>query len=141
MMRAPRETPRELGRYVVWQLPEWGLVALLLVWLARVLDFSGWTGAAIFGVWAAKDLLLFPVMRAVFRGPGDSVYPIGAWGTTVDALTPSGYIRVKGELWSAASLGGRPVPAGTPVIVRDGRGLTLFVEAAEADAGQSALRS
>jgi membrane-bound ClpP family serine protease len=36
---------------------------------------------------------------------------------------------VNGELWKAeARAAGRPIGAGTPIVVRDARGLTLLVE-------------
>jgi membrane-bound serine protease (ClpP class) len=50
----------------------------------------------------------------------------GAHGVAETALDPLGRVRVRGESWSAESVGD-PVPAGTPVLVIAVRGLTLDV--------------
>jgi len=51
---------------------------------------------------------------------------MGAHGVAETALDPLGRVRVRGESWSAESVGD-PVPAGTPVLVIAVRGLTLDV--------------
>jgi membrane-bound serine protease (ClpP class) len=51
---------------------------------------------------------------------------MGAHGVAETALAPLGRVRVRGESWSAESVGD-PVPAGTPVLVIAVRGLTLDV--------------
>lgn len=134
-----RETLRQLGTYLIWQLPEWGLVALALVWLTHALGLAAWRAAGVFCGFVVKDLLLFPAMRAVFSSMPSSSQPIGMFGETVEPLSPWGYIRVNGELWKAKSLQGSHVPTGTPVIVRDADGLTLIVEEAEEHASTKCL--
>jgi membrane-bound serine protease (ClpP class) len=51
---------------------------------------------------------------------------MGAHGVAETALDPLGRVRVRGESWSAESVGD-PVPAGTPVLIVAIRGLTLDV--------------
>ncbi len=51
---------------------------------------------------------------------------MGAHGIAETALDPLGRVRVRGESWSAESVGD-PVPAGTPVLIIAVRGLTLDV--------------
>ena len=51
---------------------------------------------------------------------------MGAHGVAETALDPLGRVRVRGESWSAESVGD-PVPAGTPVLIVAVRGLTLDV--------------
>jgi membrane-bound serine protease (ClpP class) len=51
---------------------------------------------------------------------------MGAHGVAETALDPLGRVRVRGESWSAESVGDR-VPAGTPVLIVAVRGLTLDV--------------
>ena len=51
---------------------------------------------------------------------------MGAHGVAETALNPLGRVRVRGESWSAESVGD-PVPAGTPVLIIAVRGLTLDV--------------
>lgn len=119
---------RELGRYLLWQLPGWGLLALVLAWLMLMLNLEGWVAAVVGFLFVAKDLLLFPAMRVAFRPSRARAWPIGELGHAVEPLKPSGYIRVNGELWKAEVLGPEAwVPAGSPVVVRDARGLTLLV--------------
>jgi membrane-bound serine protease (ClpP class) len=50
----------------------------------------------------------------------------GAHGVAETALDPLGRVRVRGDSWSAESVGGS-VPAGTPVMVIAVRGITLDV--------------
>lgn len=120
---------RELGRYLLWQLPGWGFAALFLLWLTALLALPVWAGAGLFAVVVVKDLVLFPVLRATFRDAAGSAL-IGARGRAVEPLAPVGYVRVHGELWRARAAGpGGPIPEGAPVVVRQQRGLTLVVEA------------
>jgi membrane-bound serine protease (ClpP class) len=51
---------------------------------------------------------------------------MGAHGVAETALNPLGRVRVRGESWSAESVGDQ-VPAGTPVLIVAVRGLTLDV--------------
>lgn len=61
---------------------------------------------------------------------------VGSTGEVAERLTPSGQIRVLGELWQARS--SSELPPGSRVRVVAVHGLTLEVEAAE-DAQTSAL--
>lgn len=126
-----RGTLRQLATYLLWQLPEWGLVALVLAWLAEAMDLAAWKAAGVFCAFVAKDLLLFPAMKVVFSSTPARPQPIGARGKTVETLSPSGYISVNGELWKAKSGAGSHLAAGTPVIVRAAHGITLMVEEVE----------
>jgi membrane-bound ClpP family serine protease len=51
---------------------------------------------------------------------------VGASGTTLSPLTPSGTARVNNETWTAVSLSG-PLPSGAPVHVVRADGLRLLV--------------
>lgn len=120
---------RELRRYLLWQLPGWCLLALILAWLIAVLNLPAWTGAAVFSLFVAKDLLLFPALRVAFRPSPARAWPIGARGHAIEPLEPSGYVRVSGELWKAEVFGPEgQIPAGSAVVVREARGLTLLVD-------------
>jgi len=64
-----------------------------------------------------------------FRPSPTQAWPIGARGHAIEPLNPSGYVRVRGELWKAEAFGpAAQIPAGSPVVVREGRGLTLLVD-------------
>ncbi len=54
---------------------------------------------------------------------------VGARGVAEDRLAPSGYIRVRGELWQTEVMGGDPpIEKGASVRVREVSGLTLLVQ-------------
>ena len=79
-----------------------------------------------------KDLILFPfVWRAYDTDPTRAANSmIGARGIAKDRLAPSGYIRVRGELWQAEVMGdGLPIDRGQGVRVRGISGLKLLVQA------------
>ncbi|PWT75952.1 MAG: serine protease [Bacteroidetes bacterium] len=52
---------------------------------------------------------------------------LGEIGETIDPLSPSGKVRVRGEIWKAVSLTG-DLMAGEKVRIMEVRGLTLYVE-------------
>jgi len=118
---------RDLGKYLLWQLPGWGITVLILIWLEAVVGLPVWVVLGLFGLIVAKDLLLYPVMRETRRpAQGDLV---GLRGRAVEALAPAGYVRVNGELWRARiPSSAATVRSGAAVIVRKVRGLTLIVE-------------
>lgn len=122
-------TVRELGSYLLWQLPSWVALALVLIWLSVAIPFDGWIAVAVLLLFAIKDVLLFPALRVAFRRPTHGPWPIGKRAQTVEPLEPSGYIRVEGELWKAEAFRpGTRIPAGSTVIVRAAHGLLLLVE-------------
>lgn len=98
---------------------------------ARALALPVWTAGAALLLWVLKDVLLFRAMQAVFRPPA-SPELVGSRAEAVEALTPTGYVRVHGELWLATTHDGAPIAAGTRVLVVAARGLTLVVEDAGA---------
>ena len=54
---------------------------------------------------------------------------IGAEGTVTDMLSPSGYVRIQGELWRAIVIdSGSVIEEGETVTVRKIDGLTLHVQ-------------
>ncbi len=65
---------------------------------------------------------------------------IGADAVCEETLSPSGYVRVRGERWRAEVLAPEvgPIPQGSTVSVRSVQGLTLLVEpASDATIGRS----
>jgi membrane-bound ClpP family serine protease len=63
------------------------------------------------------------------RSRGGTTLLIGARGTTVERLAPSGYVRVNDELWRArVADGAPPIERGETIRVRGIDGLTLLVE-------------
>jgi membrane protein implicated in regulation of membrane protease activity len=122
---------RVVLRYTLFQLPALVILVLVLVLIRPWVDLPSWSIWVITGFWIVKDVILFPlVWRAYDRGkrPGDGGLMIGAGGIARGRLAPSGYVRVRGELWHAeVAEGGRPIELGEGVRVSDVRGLTLLV--------------
>ena len=52
---------------------------------------------------------------------------VGGKGKAVNSLQPDGIVRINGELWDAASAGGRQIKSGEEVIVVGHEGLRLTV--------------
>jgi membrane protein implicated in regulation of membrane protease activity len=84
-----------------------------------------WLAFLLFAVWVVKDLLLFPVMRRFYQPQPAAQRIVGQTGTTITAVSPSGLVRVGGELWQARA--DEQIAAGTPIRVLDIEGLTLLV--------------
>jgi membrane-bound ClpP family serine protease len=119
-----------LARYVLFQLPGWGIVGLLLVWLWPRTGLDDWLGAAVLTAWVAKDLALYPLLRRAYEPTVETggALLIGLEGVSRTRLDPAGYIAVRGELWRARiSAGTPPIDEGTPVVVAGAAGLELSV--------------
>lgn len=118
-------------RYLLFQIPGWALLALLLVLLESRGLVPFWATVAILAAWIVKDLLLYPFLRRAYevdeRSPLEQL--IGERATVVEPLAPAGYVTIRGELWRAeASDAAQPVGREAAVVVRAVRGLTLLVE-------------
>ena len=80
-------------------------------------------------LWIIKDIILFAfVWRAYeWKGSKDVHSLIGTQGVVIERLAPSGYIRVRGELWHAETMK-EAVGIQENVRVQGNRGLTLLVQ-------------
>src|SRR3972149_2954975 len=70
-----RSMRRDLGVSLLWQLPGWVGLAVVLGWLTAWLGLPWWGAPLGVGLLALKDLALFPAIRQTFRpsrlrGPG-----------------------------------------------------------------------
>lgn len=122
---------RVVVRYALLQVPAVVVLVLILILLRRWVEIPPWSVWGIVALWVAKDVALFPfVWRSYARdrsGEADSM--VGARAIAKDRLDPSGYVRVRGELWQAEVMGGGPpITSGEGVKVRGTRGLTLLVQ-------------
>jgi membrane protein implicated in regulation of membrane protease activity len=127
---AGRAPLRQFGIYLLLQIPGYVLAGLVLWLLVERGGLpAGWAALALVA-WVGKDLALYPAMRRVFqpsRLGGDAV--VGAQGVVEAPLNPRGLVRIGGELWRGEPLRpGESLPAGMRVVVRDIRGLTVYVE-------------
>lgn len=119
---------RVVVRYALLQVPGVALLVLVLIVVQRWVDLPAWFAWGIVAFWVAKDVILFPfVWRAYDSEDTNSI--IGARGIAEERLAPSGYVRLRGELWQAKVMGdGPPIDRGEAVRVRGIRGLTLLIE-------------
>jgi membrane protein implicated in regulation of membrane protease activity len=122
---------RIILRYALYQIPDIGILGLILYVLHRWVDLSLWLYTGIVSLWMVKYVLAFSfVWRAYDKPrPGDVKSLIGTEGIAEERLDPSGYIRVHGELWRAEVIGKTvPVEKGETVLIERASGLTLLVK-------------
>lgn len=126
--------PRLLIRYTLLQLPGTLLLILVVVGIRRFWDFPTWAAVTVVAMWVAKDAFLYPFLWRAYDWDRESenFTMVGREGTVVKRLDPSGYVRVRGELWKAGVEEGRPpVEKGRTVQVLAVRGLRLVVRRRE----------
>jgi membrane protein implicated in regulation of membrane protease activity len=128
-MASPTPRRSSLARYLFAQVPGWVIVAIGAV-VASSFGADprlAWTIAV---AWMVKDLLAYPfVRRAYERSRSATEALVGSVGVVRDALAPSGWVTIRGEVWRAELEGGMPgpVPAGREVRVQSVEGRTLRV--------------
>jgi membrane-bound ClpP family serine protease len=121
-------------RYLLFQIPGWILVMLLLGAAHRWLGLSIPAAAGLLLVFVAKDFLIYPYVRKAYEPDNrtGAELLIGTIGVTKQPLDPEGYVLVKGELWRAvASSPGQRIPQNTQVLIQAVSELTLTVTPAE----------
>jgi membrane protein implicated in regulation of membrane protease activity len=117
-------------RYLLYQIPGWVLLVLILIGISRWIDLPSWMFWTVLALWLAKDAVLFPfVWLAYDRDRSESLHSlVGSEERVEERLAPKGYIRVHGELWLAEIVGnGSPIEKGEIVRIEGLRGLTLLV--------------
>ena len=117
-------------RYWILQLPATALIIVILLLLRNRLDIPEWAIWSIVSIWVAKDALLYPLVWRSY----DAGYPVtahsmeGAHGVATERIDPTGYVRVRGELWRAELMNGAlPIDKGERVLVEMRRDFTLLV--------------
>lgn len=122
---------RVVLKYLLFQIPGWILLILILLMADHWLDLRKLTMLSIVILWISKDLIMFPfVWRAYDQNSQRIVYRmIGERAVVKERLSPSGYVQVHGELWRAELMPDTTaVEKGRMVRVREVRGLTLIVQ-------------
>ena len=93
-------------------LPLWGSIVLLIILMV------GW------GTWS---VIIYRKGSQALRRKPEIVLPlIGSKGKVVSPIAPEGLVKIKGELWQAASAS-ESIEVGEEVIVVDQDGLKLIV--------------
>ena len=122
---------RVLFRYLLFQLPGWIIPALILLLIDHWFDLPTWVILSAVLILIAKDGVMFPfVWRAYDPNPVNIAYRlIGERAIARGRLSPSGHVRVHGELWKAELVTDNvTVEKGQAVRIRNVRGLTLLVQ-------------
>ncbi len=122
-----------LLKYSLLQLPGLALLILILLLLRHWIDVPAWAAWTFISICVIVDVIMYPfVWRAYDKDNPDSMS--GSQGIAVDRLSPSGYVRIKGELWRAKIIeGGSAIEKGEVVTVRSISGLTLIVQSDNKD--------
>ncbi len=118
-------------RYALFQIPDIGILALILFVVHQWVDLSLGLVIGIASLWMVKYVIVFSfVWRAYDKPrPGEIKSLIGTEGIAEERLDPSGYIRVHGELWWAEVIGKTiPVEKGETVLIERACGLALLVK-------------
>ena len=119
-----------LTRYLLYQVPGWLIATAVGILLHRWAELSGWTIAILLFAWILKDAALFRFLRTSYEPDRGSVMDrlVGLSGVTVESLAPRGYIRVRGELWTAELVDAdTKLQRERTVIIDAVRGKTLLV--------------
>ena len=116
-----------LIKYSLFQLPGLALLILILVLLRYWINIPTWAVWTFISLLVIVDVIMYPfVWRAYDKDNPNSMS--GSQGTATDRLFPSGYVRIKGELWRAEMIeGDSAIEKGDVVTVTGIRGLTLIV--------------
>jgi len=122
---------KTFARYLLFQIPEWFLLALLLWLLLDHNVVSRWAVQGIFFLWILKDLAVYPLVRRAYETHTrtGAAQLIGMKGMAQEPLDPEGYVKINGELWKARTDPIHPISPNTAVRVRAASGMTLIVQA------------
>jgi len=132
-MKAPspvKPDARVIARYALFQVPATILLVAGLLVARQWVNLPAWLIWLIIGLWLAKELVLFPFVWRAYdaRRTSQAHSMIGQRGVAQQRLDPSGYVRVRGELWQAERIeGAGPVEQGAEVEVVEEQGLKLKV--------------
>jgi membrane protein implicated in regulation of membrane protease activity len=124
-------------KYLLFQIPGWIITAIVLLMLLHWEFIPKWLAVLCFVAWLLKDLLLYPFLRRAYEpGVTGSARLVGSRGVAEGDLAPTGYIRVRGELWRAVvSPADNVIRSGTEVEVVSADRMEVFVRAVGARTG------
>lgn len=118
-------------RYWLLQVPGWVILGGLLAAAHYSLGLSVRVVVVVLALWFIKDLALYPVLKPhyAFKERSGHHGLLGETAVAQETLSPSGYVKLKGELWKAelSDTGARVAP-GESVTVESVDGLTLKVK-------------
>ena len=131
VIRRREITARLVIKYLLFQLPELMLLALLLFGLRSIIDVNALVLWSVLAVWVFKDLVLFPFVAPAYREGDRSPLDItGDKGVARGRIALSGTVFVRGTLWTARQQEGqRVIEDGEAIRIVRSDGLTLWVTA------------
>ena len=120
-----------LVKYALIQMPAIVILVASLVLIRQWINLPLYLILGIVALWVAKDIILYPLTWRAYDWDrsGDMNAMVGEWAIANERLSPTGYVRVHGELWRANIMEhGLPVEKGEAVRIQGIRGLTLLVQ-------------
>jgi len=137
MMKEKQLIPRAARKYLILQLPGVVLLVIALILIRRWVDLPAWLFWGLIVMWVGKDVVMFPFVRKAYEPQDDADPMIGSLGVVEKRLSPSGFVRIRGELWKAhVPDGSMPIDRGETIRVSAIEGMTLIVERAAERPGQ-----
>jgi len=118
-------------RYLLYQIPGFAALVVILVVLSRTMGLGFWPALIIVAAWVIKDTLLYPFVRDAYRpgGVNPSERLVGRVGVVEERLGPEGFVRIGSELWRAeVESSDHVLEPGARVRVVAVSGLTVRVE-------------
>jgi membrane protein implicated in regulation of membrane protease activity len=106
---------------------------MVLVLLNQLIHVPAWIVWTVISIWIIVNLALFPFVYRAYEKSVPVAIP-GSKGIAVDRLSPSGHVRLNGELWRAQVIeDDSAIEKGEVVTVQSMRGLTLIVQSFNKD--------
>jgi len=116
----------------------WFAIGSAVALIFSILGLKVWIQATAFVLVSVGLLLLFifmikprigSLMKKSEATNADRVIGLeGVVTTEIDPIQATGLVKVKGQVWSAASSDDSKIPEGTPVVVKEIRGVRVVVK-------------
>lgn len=128
----PSQSPSLQGiiKYAVLQVAELFVLVIALLFVGRWIHIPRWLFWTLLLGWAIKDAAMYPIVwRAYEANNQQELSPVvGDFATAQQDLSPSGYVRINGELWRAITENpDTSIRKGQKVLVIEVRGSLLVV--------------
>ena len=124
----PKWSRHAVIKYTLLQLSELAVIVFVLVLVRHWINYPVWVVWLTIPLLIVKDVIMFQFTWRAYDKANQNAM-IGAEGTVTDKLSPSGYVRIQGELWRAIVIdSGSVIEEGETATVTNIDGLTLHVQ-------------
>ncbi len=124
----PKWSRHAVIKYTLLQLSELAVIVFVLVLVRHWINYPVWVVWLTIPLLIVKDVIMFQFTWRAYDKANQNAM-IGVEGTVTDKLSPSGYVRIQGELWRAIVIdSGSVIEEGETVTVTNIDGLTLHVQ-------------